>query len=244
MRFPHVAIGLCLIVALSSLPSPGHAQLGGLVKKAKEKVAPSADPSSTDQPARLAGPELTPGVVDHFLAGLKAEKAAKDRAEAAEKERKKQEAEQQMDPAARHWTCVSEKQQQDPEQATAQQLAKDASDAAQKGDNQKAMDIAMKLGPMTQEIQKRAEAACASVKAAPAAAPTPEQQAVQNASQVPPEAAGAKTAGLTPVEYGQVKELIYTYLNYGNRAGVTDAEKRAIEAKRAELKAAFTGIGM
>jgi len=244
MRFPSKTIGLCLIVVLSSLPSAGNAQLGGLVKKAKDKVAPDASgQSSTDQPARLPGPEITPGTVDHFLAGLKAEKTAKDQAAAAEKERKDQEAQAHMDPNTRYYSCVSDKQQKDPQQATMQQMAKDAKDASDKGDTQKAMDIAMKLGPMSQDIQKRAQAACASAKAAPPA-PTPEQQAVQNAPQVTPEAAGAKAAGLTTVEYGQVKELIYTYLNYGKRSGVTDPEKQAIEAKRADLKAAFTSIGM
>jgi len=244
MRLPRMAGGLCLILALFAMPSSGVAQLGGLVKKAKEKVAPSADQSSTDQPARLPGPTITPEVVNHFLSGLKTEKDTKDRAAAAEKARKDQEAQKQMTPEMRYYACMSDHQQKDTGQATITKLGEQAQAAAKAGDNQKAMQYAMQLGPLQAAIQQRAEAACAPLKSGQTPAPTPEQQAVIKAPEVSPEAAGAKAAGLSEVEYGQVKELIYTYLNAGKRAGVSPAEQQAIEARRADLKAGFAAIGM
>jgi hypothetical protein len=255
--------GLGLILALSLAPSLASAQLGGITKKVKEKVVPAAPAGagqpSTDQPARLPGPEITPSVVDRFLAGLKAEKGARDRAAEAqqrrqqkseEEEKQRQEEEkqrqlEQMDPQTRHVLCVNEKQQQDPKYAQLQKLASDAQAASNKGDNNKAMEVAMQMGPLQQEIQQRADSICTAIEAkAGPTKPTPAQKAIQNAPEAAPEDTAAKVAGMTAVEYGQVKELIYTYLNYGKRAGVTEQEKQAIEAKRPQLKEAFKAIGV
>ncbi len=234
-------VGLALLLAL---PATAQAQLGGLVKKAKDKVAPpAAATQSTDQPARLPGPTITSAVVDHFLLGLKAEKDARDRAAAAAEERRRKDAEVRMDPQTRYYTCLSEKQQQDPAYPQMQKLAKDGQDAANKGDNNQVMQIAMQMQPLQMQLQQHAESACATLK--PGAAPaTPAQKAIQEAPAVPPEEAGAKAAGLSPVEYGQIKELIYTYLGYGKRAGLTDDEKRAVDPKREQLKDGLNSVGM
>jgi hypothetical protein len=238
-----VAAGFALALLLT-VPASAHAQLGGLVKKAKDKIAaPAATTQSTDQPARLPGPEITSTVVDHLLLGLKAEKDARDRAAATEQVRRQKDAEAQMDPQTRYYSCIADAQQKDPKFADMQKLGKDAQDASNKGDQNKAMDLAMQMQPLQLQIQARAESSCVQLKPG-AAAPTPTQKAIQTAPVVPPEEAGAKAAGLTPVEYGQVKELIYTYLGYGKRAGLTDSEKRAVDPKRDQLKDGFKQIGM
>ncbi len=202
------AIGLALLLAL---PTAGHAQLGRLVKKAKEKVAPAAAAPSADesQPARLPGPELTADVVDHFLQGLRAEKDARDRGAAAEAARGRQTKEAQMDPQTRYYSCVSEKNQSDPKYPELQKLGQDGQDAAKKNDTNKAMQIATQMQSLVLEMQQRAETACASLKPgaapAPAPAPTPDQLAIQNAPTGSAEDAGANGAGMTPLKYGQVK---------------------------------------
>lgn len=242
--FRPVVAGLGLALLLT-VPTPAHAQLGGLIKKAKDKVAPAAPAGvqSTDQPARLPGPEITSAVVDHLLSGLKAEKEARDRAAAAEETRRQQEAEANMDPNARYYSCIGKAQQDDPKRAEIEQLGKEGKDAADKQDQSKMMDIAMRMQPLQLELQARAESSCAALKPG-AKQPTRTQKAIQAAPVVPPEDAGATAASLSKVEYGQVKELIYTYLGYGKRAGLTDSEKRAVDPKRDQLKDAFKLIGM
>ncbi len=234
------AFGLALLL---TVPASGHAQLGGLIKKAKDRVAPPAATQSTDQPARLPGPELTSGMVDHLLLGLKAEKDADERSAASEQERRQQEAESKMDPQTRYYSCISAAQQKDPAMADLEKLAKDGNAAADKGDHAKAMDLALQMQPLQLRLQARAESSCASLKPG-AKSPTRTQKAIQAAPIVPPEEAGAAAAGLTTVEYGQAKELVYTYLGYGKQAGLSESERRAVDPKRAQLTEALKLIGM
>lgn len=237
-----VAAGLGLALLLT-LPATAHAQLGGLIKKAKDKVAPSAATQSTDQPARLPGPEITSSVVSKLIVALKAEKDARDRNAAGEEERRRLEAESRMDPQTRYYSCMNTAQQKDPAKADMERLGKEGQDAADKGDQNKAMDIAMRMQPLQMQMQARAESACASLKPGAKQA-TPTQKAIQAAPVVPPEEAGAKSMGVTTVEYGQIKELIWTYLGYGKRAGLTESEKHAVDPKRDQLKEGFKLIGM
>jgi hypothetical protein len=231
------------LMLLLALPASAHAQLGGLIKKAKDKVAPSAATQSTDQPARLPGPELTTSVVNNLLLGLKAEKEARDRAAAAEEERRRQAAESQMDPQTRYYSCLSTTQEKDTAMAEMRRLADAGKDAADKGDQNKAMDIAMRMQPLQMQMQARAESACASLKPGAKQA-TPAQKAIQAAPVVPPEEAGAKAMAVSTVEYGQIKELVWTYLGYGKRAGLTESEKRAVDPKRDQLREGFKLIAM
>jgi hypothetical protein len=233
-------LGLALLL---TFPATGHAQLGGLIKKAKDKVVPSAATQSTDQPARLPGPEITSGVVSKLIVALKTEKDAKDRAAVAEEERRRQEAESRMDPQARYYSCVGTAQQKDPAMAELERLGKEGKDAADKGETNKAMDVAMRMQPIQMQLQARAESSCAALKPGAKQA-TPTQKAIQAAPVVPPEEAGATVLGVSPVEYGQIKELVWTYLNYGKRAGLTDSEKHAVDPKRDQLKEGFKLIGM
>ncbi len=239
--FGLLLLGLGLLLVAAPLP----AQLGGLVKKAKEKVAPAAGvQASTDQPARMPAPEATPQSIEQLLTGLKAEKGVLD--QEAEAARRRQEAEERNRRAERaaeeNQSCVETRMKADPDYAKMEQLSKDAQTAVGAGDTQKATDIAMRLPAMMQGIQQRAQTACA----APAPAgnvSSADAAAIQGAAGDPGES-GAKAAGMTVVEYGQLKELIYTYFTYPKRAGLSDSEKRAIDAKRTELQAGLKAIGM
>lgn len=242
--FGPLLLGLGLLLVTAPLP----AQLGGLVKKAKDKVAPAAGvQTSTDQPARMPAPEATSQSIDHLLTGLKAEKGVLD--QEAEAARQRQAAEERQrraaDAASEQQNCVEAKMKADPDYAKMEKLGRDAEAASKAGDNQKAMDLAMQMAPMAPAIQQRAQAACAA-PATPAPAPavsSADAAAIQGAAGNPGES-GAKAAGMTVVEYGQLKELIYTYFTYPKRAGLSDSEKRAIDAKRTELQAGLKAIGM
>jgi hypothetical protein len=258
-----IMAGLCVALALT-VASPASAQLGGLVKKAKDKAAATAgvQQPSTDQPARMPGPVVTKDVVDHLLIGLKAEKAARDnwaanegkRQEAAERRRKakeerdKQEALARMDPQARHQYCISEAMQADPEYAKLQKLGEDASAASKKNDNNAAMQIAMQMAPLQAALQQRADSACTAQekKAKKGGGPSAnaEQQAIQDASPDSPEDAGAQAGGFSATDYAQLKELILIYLRDPKRAGLADGEKPPIETKRAQLQDGLKSIGM
>ena len=49
---------------------------------------------------------------------------------------------------------------------------------------------------------------------------------------------------MTAVDYGKLKELILTYFISPAGAGVSESEKRAIDARRTELQAGLRAVGM
>jgi hypothetical protein len=107
------------------------------------------------------------------------------------------------------------------------------------------MQLAVQINELNTAMQQRADSVCTAQQPKPGAAPpTAEQQAIQDAPPISPEAEGAKAAAMPPVDYGQIKELIYTYVNYGKRAGLSDSEKKAVDAKVKELREALKAIGM
>ena len=233
-----IATGLALVLLLEAPGSPAHAQVGGLVKKAREKVAPAATAQpTTDEPARLPGPTLTPAVVDHFLVGLKAEKGEQDR-QAKQQERRAAAERRKKDPKASAESCRSEVVQNDPKARERDSLTKAAEAAAERKDYATAQQIALSVQTSVLELQARADSICASIRPEP----PPEQEAMRTAS-VSPGEAGATAAGMTAVEYGQVRELLQTYLQYPARAGLSPEEKQAVDPKRTELLAAFQALG-
>lgn len=240
---------LVLIVALLVTAAPLSAQLGGLTKKVKPKVSapslPGGSQGSTDQPARLPGPEVTKSSVDQLLLGLKAEKAALDREAAAAQ--KRQEAEERRKKANQqandHGSCVQAKTESDPEYLKLQQMGKDAEAAAKSGDNQKAVTLATQMPAMMQAVNQRAEAACAQSTPAPAGV-SGDDAAAMEAAPGNSGADAAKAAGMSQVDYGQLKELVYTYFQSPKRAGLTSSEEQAVNGRRADLQAAFRAIGM
>lgn len=245
-----IAAGLILASTLSLLPTAMEAQLGGIAKRARDRIgAGTGQQVSTDQAARLPGPTLTADVVNRLLTGLVAEKQARDRAAEAEARRQRQ-AEaaaqarrQQQEQYENHQQCVEAKLKADPKYAEAERVTGEAKAAAQGGDMAKAMQLSQRIQPLMLEAQQRAEAACAATQPSAAAAPTPEEEAIQATSDSS-EVLGAGAGKFTPVEYGQVKELVYTYLSYPQKAGLTAEEKGVVDPKRRELKDALKAVGL
>lgn len=245
-----LAAGLLLALALSTLPGSAEAQLGGLVKKARARVAPAAgQQQSTDEAARLPGPTLTQDMIDRLLTGFATEKRARDRAE-QEEARRRQQADaaaqarrSQQDQYESYQQCTEAKAKADPGYGEAERLTQDAQAAAQRGETAKAMQMAQRIQQLMGEVAERARTSCASLEPSATPAATPEESAIQSTADSS-EVLGARAAGLTAVEYGQAKELLFTYLNYPQKAGLTANERGAVDPKRRELKEALKGVGL
>lgn len=235
------ALGLAsALLALSFLVTPAEAQLGGLAKKARQRVSGTAGVPSTDQPARMAGPEVTAASVDQLLAGLKAEAATAERQAAAERQRQEQ-ANAARTASDRQAQCYEDKKNSDPAWPEIQRLQEQGKAAADKGDYDKASQIGQQMGVKMTDLQARVQAACAqSTQAAQASA---EQQAMQQAGGSP-ESAGAQAAGMSAQDYAQFKELVYTHLQSPKRAGLAGKEQQAIEAKKRELRDRLKAVGL
>lgn len=232
------ALGLAsALLALSFFVTPAEAQLGGLTKKARQKVSETAGVPSTDQPARMAGPEVTSASVDQLLAGLKAEATAAEQQAAAERRRQEQ-ADAARTAADRQAQCYEDKKNSDPAWPEIQRLQEQAKAAADKGDYDKAGQIAQQLGVKMMDLQNRVQAACAQ-----SAQPSAEQQAMQQASDSPADQ-GAKAAGMSAQDYAQFEELVYTHLQSPKRAGLAEKEQQAIEAKKRELRDRLKAVGL
>lgn len=249
LRLAQLLLGLGLLFTAGRL----EAQFGGLVKKAKNRVAVAAGvQASTDQPARMAGPEITDESIERLLAGLKAEKAALDReAEVARQrqadaERRQQSEERYARQKAEHESCVDSKTKADPDYVKMEQLSKEAESAEKAHDSQKVMDLSMRMAMLQPAaIYQRAEAACAaSAPAGADASVSSSDAAAMRGAAGTSGNAGAGAAGMTAAAYGQMKELIYTYFTRNKLAGLTPDEERAVNGRRAELRAALTGTGM
>lgn len=225
------------LLALSFLVTPAEAQLGGLAKKARQRVSETAGVPSTDQPARMAGPDVTPASVDRLLVGLKAEATAAERQAAAERQRQDQ-ANAARTASARQEQCYEDKKNSDPAWPEIQRLQEQGKTAADKGDYDKASQIAQQMGAKMMDLQTRVQAACAQP-----AQPSAEQEAMQQATGNP-ESAGAQAAGMSAQDYAQFKELVYTHLQSPKRAGLAEKEQQTIEAKKQELRDRLKAVGL
>lgn len=232
------ALGLAsTLLALSFLVTPAEAQLGGLAKKARQRVSATTEVPSTDQPARMAGPDLTAASVDQLLTGLKAEQSAAEQQAAAERRRREQ-ASAARSASDRQAQCHEDKKNSDPAWAEIQRLQEQGKTAADKGEYDKATQIAQQLGAKMMDLQTRVQAACAQT-----AQPSAEQEAMQQATGSP-ESAGAQAAGMSAQDYAQIKELVYTYLQSPRRAGLAETEQQAVEAKKAQLRERLKAVGL
>ncbi len=232
------ALGLAsTLLALLFLVTPAEAQLGGIAKKARQRVSETAGVPSTDQPARMAGPDVTAASVDQLLTGLKAEQAAMERQAAAERRRREQ-ADAARSASDRQAQCHEDKKNSDPAWAEIQRLQEQGKTAADKGEYDKATQIAQQLGAKMTDLQTRVQAACAQT-----AQPSAEQEAMQHATGSP-ESTGAQAAGMSAQDYAQIKELVYTYLQSPKQAGLAEKEQQAIEAKKAQLRERLKAVGL
>lgn len=238
------AIGLAsALLAFTFVVTPAEAQLGGIAKKARQTASEAAGVPSTDQPARMAGPEVTQASVAQLLTGLKAEQIAMERQAAAERQRQEQ-ADAASTASDRQAQCYEDKKNADPAWAEIQRLKAQGDTAAEKGEYNKATQIALQLGTKMTDLHNRVQAACAQqAQAAQAAQPSAEQQAMQQAGSSP-ESAGAQAAGMSAQDYAQFKELVYTYLQAPKKAGLAEKEQQAIEAKKPQLRERLKAVGL
>lgn len=247
-----LALRSALVLFITLIPVAAEAQLGGIVKKARDRVVPGQT-QTVDEAARLPGPQVTPDIVKRLLSGLAAERRARDRV-AQEIERRRvadsvaQAERQRPGYYANREECLSVKLQADTAYPGLERLLNEASAAGERNDIAKTSEIAQRMVPIQMAMQQRAEAACASVPPAsampaPAAQPTPQEQAVQQSPDTL-EGVGARAGGFSATEYAQLKELIHTYLNYPQKAGLAADEKRAVDPKRKELKESLSAIGL
>jgi hypothetical protein len=251
MSARRVMASLALALAVAVVPEVAEGQVGGLVKKARDRVAGAGQQQSTDEAARMPGPTLTNDVVTRLLRGLDAEKRAQDQAaQAMERQRVADSVAELERKKPGHYTsreeCVGVKFQEDPKQADLQRLMQQASAAAEKKDMNLAMQLSQRMAPMQLEIQQRAESSCAKVPTMAevmAKAPKPEERAVM-LGRDSLEVIGANGGGFNRGEYAQLKELVYTYLSYPQKAGLAPAEKQVVDPKKAELRQALKAIGM
>lgn len=252
MWSPRLGAAAALALCIGFLPSAAEAQLGGIVKKAKDRVVPGQQ-QSTDEAARLPGPTLTNDVVSRLLRSLTAEKRARDQ---AERERERRRVADSVAAAERqrpgYYTtreeCYAVKMKADTAYPTLDRMLSEASAAGERNDIAKASEIAQRMAPIQMGIHQRAEAACAKVPPAssmpaPAPQPTPQERAVQESPDTL-EIHGAGAGGFSATEYGQLKELVWTYLTFPQKAGLAPDEKRAVDAKRKELKDGLKGVGL
>jgi hypothetical protein len=252
MWSPRLSAAAALALCIGFVPSAAEAQLGGIVKKAKDRVVPGQQ-QSTDEAARLPGPTLTNDVVTRLLRSLTAEKRARDQAERERERRRVADSvaaaeRQRPDRYTTREECQVVKLKADTAYPGWNRLLTEASAAAERNDIAKTSEISQRMAVIQVGMQERAEAACANVPPAssmpaPAPQPTPQEQAVQE-SPDSLEITGAGAGGFSATEYGQLKELVWTYLNYPQKAGLAANEKRAVDGKRKELKDGLKGVGL
>lgn len=253
-----LTLALLALLSLAVLPSIGHAQLGGLAKKAKQAVAGKSEKPAADQPARASSPTITTASIGSFINGLKAEQHFADSGRAAAKDAKaKYEANSQagmqnwMNQSQKYEECKDEHSDNHPRKAERNKLQTSAGMARYKGETKKADSLAAVVEKIDRQIEAEAEKACEKQKV------TPEdlQKQMMNQPQPPDEYGmvtaavdssikiGAQTAGMNAYQYGQMKEAVVSYLKEPKKSGITGDEAAAIEARKTELSTLLKAVG-
>lgn len=233
-----------LLLPVAALPEPVTAQLGGLTKKARDKAAQATgvQQPTTDQPARMPGPTVTTASVNSLLKGLQAEAAA-IRQRAAEEQRRQARDSADREAAKNARDCPYRTRDSLPLAEEVRKGLDSARIAAEKGDYARAGQISMRVSAKNDTLTAQVEKICARQGRAGPAAPQPDAQAMQQATGSP-DSVGAKAAGLSLQEYAEMKELVYTHIQLPGRAGLTPAEKAAVEPKKKELRDALRAVGI
>jgi hypothetical protein len=253
-----LALALTALLLLAFLPAAGHAQLGGLAKKARQAVAGKSEKPAADQPARASAPTITTASIASFVNGLRAEQKFADSSRAAAHEAKaKYDANAQgamqswMEKSQKYSDCTSEAVDNHPRAAERKKLQTNTGLARYKGETSKADSLEVVLEKLTGQMEADAEKSCARLKT------TPEdlQQQMMNQPQPPDEYGmvatavdssikiGAMTAGLNAYQYGQMKEAVVSYLKEPKKSGIAGEEAAAIEARRPELMTLLKAVG-
>lgn len=253
-----MAAALLLLLALAILPSAGHAQLGGLTRKARAAVAGKSEKPAADQPARASTPTITTASLARFVEGLKAEQHFVDSARTAVKAAKAQyDANQQgamqgwMDRSQKYAECTSEQEDKHPRQATRKKLQTEMGFARLKGETRKADSLDVLVKATHDQIEADAEKACVKLKTTPEelqaqmanAPPQPDEYGMMSTAVDSSIRIGAQTAGQSTYQYGQTKEAVISYLKDPKKSGISGAEADAIEARRSDLATLLKALG-
>lgn len=253
-----LTLALLSLLALAILPATGHAQLGGLAKKAKQAVAGKSEKPAADQPARSSAPTITTASVGSFINGLKAEQHVADSGRAAARDAKaKYEANAQagmqnwMDKSQKYSECTDEQADNHPRAAERKKLQTSAGMARYKGEEKKADSLAAAVEKLDRQIEADGEKACAKLKTTPEdlqkqmmnQPPQPDeygmvQEAIDSSVKI-----GARTAGLSPYQYAQMKEAVVAYLQNPKKSGIAGDEAAAIDARKPELTVLLKAVG-
>lgn len=215
---------LALTVAALLVPQLATAQFGSLAKKVKDKVtSPSA--TTTGTPTGKVVVTVTSDVVDRFLTGFTAERAERDRQEAAHARDGVGQLYSARDLVIR---CDSMKTA---DEAHNQEIAK----KIQTGDQQPLKDMPkwiqfLQTDPLHVQCNNNR-------------APQGSFFETLNSVQARQDTVGAKAAGLSVPEYGAVRERIAAYVLWTftvpgrDVKGYTPEESAAIDAKKPQLYA-------
>lgn len=246
------------LMFLAFLPATGHAQLGGLAKKAKQAVAPKAEKPASDTPARSSAPAITTASIASFVNGLKAEQQVADSGRAAAKDAKaKYDANSQvamqswMDKSQKYDECTDEHTDNDARKTQRNKLQTSVGMARYKGETKKADSLDAIREKLDAQIIADAEKACEKLKTSPEEL----QKTMMNQPQAPDEYSmvqesldrsvkkGAQTAGMTDYQYAQMKEAVVAYLKDPKKSGITGNEASAIDGRRSELTSLLSAVG-
>ena len=243
----HLRTPLAGLLALALLvPMTAHAQLGGLVKKAKGAATVAATPA----PAKKAwGVEVTDVVIDRFVKGLHAERAVRDSARALQAQADKAEKDMAsaMAPTDRYAACIETASEEDAEAPKLHKLQQQMDKAEDDGDDALYDKLSAQYDQVSMGIQMRAVAKCqpllSAAMASASAMPTDSsttmagmmagQRAKAMLQQV--EKRGALASGFTDVEYAQLKEKVMGYYLTPKSTPILPSEAKVLDARRDEL---------
>jgi hypothetical protein len=253
-----LALAVMALMLLAFLPATGHAQLGGLARKARQAVAGKGEKPAADTPARASSPTITPASMSSFINGLQAEQQFADSGRAAAKEAKaRYEAnsagamQSWMERSQKYSDCTSEAEDNHPRKAERNKLQTSAGMARYKGETKKADSLTAVVEKIDRQIETEAEKSCEKLKTSPEEL----QKTMMNQPEPPDEYGmvtaavdsaikiGAMTAGLNTYKYGQMKEAVVSYLKEPKKSGIAGEEAAAIEARRPELVTLLKGVG-
>lgn len=253
-----LTLALVALLFLALVPSTGHAQLGGLARKAKQAVAGKGEKPAADTPARASSPTITTASVASFIDGLKAEQHFADSGRAAAKAAKaKYDADAQsgvqnwMNASQKYDECTEDYSEKHPRKNERDRLQTSAGMARYKGETRKADSLTAVVEKIDEQILAETEKACEKLKV------TPEdlQKQMMNQPQPPDEYGmvtaavdssikiGAKTAGMNSYQYGQMKEAVVAHLQNPKKSGLSPEEAAAVEARKPELATLLKAVG-
>ena len=160
----HAAVLVVILFVLASLGASARAQLGSLLKKSLPKPAVTAPP----QAKKLFCEDITPDKVEQLLKGLKAERAAHEKAQAMENAARASQAasdqaagQRMMAAMEKQAACEQAAQEKDPRHKEAERLSELRNKAQDRGDEAAADKYGEQFAALTDALEQMAKKACA-----------------------------------------------------------------------------------